>query len=156
MSVLARIQVRAPGAFAAGVVAGRADDDIAVAVAIEVAGRSDMLSELIFWIFGGKTQQHMPVLAGIDIGLAGARRARSDIDDAITVGIARRFHAGAELVARFAVNRPQQFAAAAGIHVDAPGCGTANILGRRGSDEVGRAIAVDVAQFSRDPSELVI
>ena len=98
----------------------------------------------------------MAVLPGVDVRLAAARRAGDDVRHAVVVRVARGLDAGAELFAGCAVDFPEELAGLRRVDVDAAGVLPGAGPGRRGRDEVGDAVAVDVAEAARDPAELVV
>src|SRR5689334_1073574 len=98
----------------------------------------------------------MAVATGVDLRVIAARRARDHIGDAVVIGIAGSFNAAAELIfLAVAVRRPQQLPTLGGIHVDAAGMLQARfrLRRRRRRDEIGYAVAVDVAEAPGDPTE---
>jgi hypothetical protein len=112
--------------------------------------------EVVRLVLGFEPQQHPAVTAGVHADVAAAGCAGDDVGNGVAVGVARAFDAGAEFIARRAVGRPQQFAGLGRVDIDPSGVLSANVLRRRGGDNVRHAVAIDVADVAGDPAELVV
>ena len=127
-AVLAGINVCAARARAAGAVARCADDDVVVAVAVDVADARRR---------GGRSRrrclppsglQHATVLARIDVRLAGAGRAGDHVGDAVAGWCRRPLRRRCRGDHRAAVDAPQQLAGLRRVDVDAAGRRAADSL----------------------------
>ena len=155
-AVPAGVDVGAAGTLTAGGVARRADDDVGEAVAVDVADPGHVLAEAVRRVLRRQRQQQTAVLAGVDVGLARTRRAGDYVRNAVAVGVAGRFDAGAKLIAGMSIDFPEQRTGLGRVDIDASGGGAADVLGRRRRHDIRHAVAIDVADDARDPSELIV
>ena len=87
-TVLARVDVGAAGAVTARIVPRSADDDILVAIAVDVAGSRDVTAECVGPVLRAKGQQHAAIVARLHLHVSAARRTGDDVGCAVLIGIA--------------------------------------------------------------------
>ena len=156
-TAVTRIHIGMPWTLGLPVLARAAHDHIRVSVAIYVARARHMIAKVLDRIRSAKLVQHTPVPAGVDARDARpGRSTRHHVRDAVTVGIARGLHTGAELVARCTIRAPQQPASGGRIHIDAACTRATGAVGGRGNDHIAQAVTVHVTDVAGDPAELVV
>src|SRR5581483_4284213 len=122
------------------------DHHVVVAIVIHVAGSRHVATELRTLRICGHRDEQPAVFTGVDVRLPCSRRAGDDVGDPVAIRIAGGFDAEPELIARLAVNGPQQLPRLRRIDVYLSG---AVIVCRRRGDEVSST------DGTRDPTELV-
>ena len=107
MAILARVDVRAAGAVTARVVPRSADDDVFVAIAVDVADARDMTAECVCPILAAKRRAAHDRRAP-NTPSRSRRQERSPMTSggAIVVSVPSRLHAESELIAGLPIGGP--------------------------------------------------
>src|SRR5262245_56581659 len=99
MSVLSREEIRAPASDGLAAVLPRADDQVRVAVTIDIARNRRARAEPLAGSLAGEGEEPLPVGARIDVHAAGRRALRAvrpvgrvDVGDTIAVHVAGDRH----------------------------------------------------------------
>ena len=108
VAVLAGVDVRAARAFAARAVARRADDDVGVAVAVDIADAGDVLPEVVGDLLGREASAERGRPCPNRCTPCRARRAGDHVGHAVVIRVAGALDARAELVARTPVDAPEE------------------------------------------------
>src|SRR5262249_26036331 len=100
--------------------------------------------------------QDRSVLARIDEGFARAGSARDNIRDTVPVRVAGGFDSNSKLVAGTAVSAPNQLSRLHRVNVNSPRHLSRSAASGNRCHELAHAIAIHIADFARDASELII